>query len=169
MSDLARFLPDAVEAPDTVVGLRLVMPDGPDAPFVVDLALRRVGRSDARGVRGRAVGAVQAPHLGPKAENDLLVALHRGARIWSPLGRLLDEPEPSSMELFDTEAVELFDLADDLARAGIELLLPATLVDALTATARVEPPPGAGDGPSRFDLDVAVPAHLERVARAASR
>ncbi|MFI5043502.1 MAG: DEAD/DEAH box helicase [Acidimicrobiales bacterium] len=152
VSDLARFLPDAVEAPDTVVGLRLVMPDGADAPFVVDLALRSAD-DPTREASAAEMWRGQAPHLGPKAENDLLVALHRGARIWSPLGRLLDEPEPSSMELFDTEAVELFDLADDLARAGIELLLPGTLVDALTATARVEPPPGAGDGPSRFDLN----------------
>jgi SNF2 family DNA or RNA helicase len=43
-------------------------------------------------------------------------------------------------------------LATDLGGAGIEVLVPAALTRTVTATAHVEPPPGAGDQPPTFDL-----------------
>lgn len=91
--------------------------------------------------------AVVLARLGDEAETDLLLALRRGARIWSPLERALDEARPSAIELEDEEVAELFGpAAARLTSAGFDVLWPsAALADGLQlkAVAASSPAPAA--------------------------
>ncbi|WP_233226202.1 DEAD/DEAH box helicase [Amycolatopsis sp. CA-126428] len=61
--------------------------------------------------------------LGDQVETQLLLGLRRGARAWAPLGRVLAQATPASLELSDEEVVDLLtDGARDLGGAGIEVL-----------------------------------------------
>ncbi|MDX3193566.1 DEAD/DEAH box helicase [Streptomyces sp. MN03-5084-2B] len=61
--------------------------------------------------------------LGDQVETQLLLGLRRGARAWAPLGRVLTQATPASLELSDEEVVDLLtDGARDLGGAGIEVL-----------------------------------------------
>ncbi|MEV4142304.1 DEAD/DEAH box helicase [Amycolatopsis sp. NPDC049691] len=61
--------------------------------------------------------------LGDQVETQLLLGLRRGARAWAPLGRVLAQPAPASLELSDDEVVDLLtDGARELGGAGIEVL-----------------------------------------------
>ncbi len=76
--------------------------------------------------------------LGTDAETTLLLALRRGARVWTPLRRLLDDPAPAEIELDDREATELLGpITEDLAAAGITVLWPRDLLRPLTLAAKV--------------------------------
>ncbi|MFI6945162.1 DEAD/DEAH box helicase [Streptomyces sp. NPDC050422] len=76
--------------------------------------------------------------LGPRAETETLLALRRGARVWSPLQRLLKEAAPDQLRLADDEAIDLLgDATDALRAAGIDVHWPRELVKALTATAEI--------------------------------
>jgi superfamily II DNA or RNA helicase len=155
VADLERFLPRADAGERTIVGLRVAMPGEADEPFTVELQLRSaVDPSLVIDASDLWAGATAG--LGPDTETDLLLGLRRGARLWPPLERLLAEPCPTSLELADHEAIDLFGpLATDLAGAGVEVLIPSALTRTLEARAHVEPPPGAGDGPAQFDLATA--------------
>ncbi len=73
--------------------------------------------------------------LGEQAETDLLLGLRRGALVWPPLQRALQDAQPSSLEIDDDEALSLLGTAGtDLAAAGFEVLWPAEL----TRTEHVE-------------------------------
>jgi hypothetical protein len=149
---LARSLPDSSAADRTVVGLRLVMPENDHDAFRVELQVRSVDEP-SRIAEAADLWAGDADGFGPDAEADALVALRRGARIWPPLARALDTAAPDELELDDDEAMELFgELATELTTVGVEVLVPAALTRSLEARAHVEPPPGVGDTPSRFDL-----------------
>ncbi len=39
--------------------------------------------------------------FGPQAETDLLLALRRGASVWPPLARVLEQASPSAIDLDD--------------------------------------------------------------------
>ncbi len=95
--------------------------------------------------------------LGATAEADLLLALHRGAKVWAPLGRALAEARPTDFEINDAEAVDLFGpVADDLAAAGFDVLWPKTLttsaVDVKAVVSAATPSPAAVVG-SGLDLN----------------
>ncbi|WP_390898524.1 DEAD/DEAH box helicase [Streptomyces fulvoviolaceus] len=76
--------------------------------------------------------------LGPRAETETLLALRRGARVWSPLQRLLKDAAPDELRLTDDEAFDLLgDATDALRSAGIDVHWPRELVKALTATAEI--------------------------------
>ena len=61
--------------------------------------------------------------LGDQVETQLLLGLRRGARAWAPLGRVLTQATPASLELSDEEVVDLLtDGARELGGAGIEVL-----------------------------------------------
>ncbi len=61
--------------------------------------------------------------LGDQVETQLLLGLRRGARAWAPLGRVLTQAAPASLELSDDEVVDLLtDGARELGGAGIEVL-----------------------------------------------
>ena len=80
--------------------------------------------------------------FGPQAEADLLLALRRGAAVWPPLGRVLEQASPSAVDLDDDALTSLLGTAEELAGAGIEVLWPSSLVDdGLKLRATVTPAP----------------------------
>ncbi|MEV5010519.1 DEAD/DEAH box helicase [Streptomyces sp. NPDC055692] len=82
---------------------------------------------------------VRAQHLlGPRAEEEALLALRRAARAWQPLARLLAEAAPSVLRLDDEEAMELLgDATDTLRSAGVRVHWPRELVKSLEAHAEI--------------------------------
>ena len=80
--------------------------------------------------------------FGPEAETDLLLAMRRGAAVWPPLGRVLEQARPSAISLDDGDLSDLLGVvAEDLAGAGIEVLWPSSLLgDGLKLQAVVSPP-----------------------------
>ncbi|MBX7465580.1 DEAD/DEAH box helicase [Streptomyces sp. MAG02] len=109
----------------------------------------RAGRSGAS--TGHAGAVVEA--FGPRARIDALLALRRAARVWAPLGLLLERAVPDVLPLTETELYELLGEASArLAAAGVTVHWPRELARTLTATAVVRPAPGsATDGTSFFD------------------
>ena len=100
-----------------------------------------------------ATPAAVLARFGDRVEEDLLVALHRGARAWPPLTRLLDERAPTGLDL-DDDAVEdlVGGAADVLHRSGIDVLWPSELLtDGLTVRATVAGEPGT-PGVAGFSL-----------------
>ena len=81
--------------------------------------------------------------FGPQAEADLLLALRRGAAVWPPLGQVLEQANPSAIDLDDDALTSLLGAAaEELAGAGIEVLWPSSLVDdGLKLRAAVTPAP----------------------------
>lgn len=91
--------------------------------------------------------AVVLERLGDEAETDLLLALRRGARVWAPLGRALEDARPSTVDLDDDEVAELFGpVAARLTTAGFDVLWPSQVLGgglALQAVASSTPTPAA--------------------------
>ncbi|MEV0257135.1 DEAD/DEAH box helicase [Streptomyces sp. NPDC050732] len=82
-------------------------------------------------------------HFGPRARVDTLLALRRAARVWPPLGRLLERPRPDVLPLSEEELYDLLGAAAGrLAAAGVAVHWPRELTRGLTATAVVRPAPG---------------------------
>ncbi len=112
------------------VTLRLRPPSHDEGTFEAELVL--TSRSDPS-LTVEAADLWEAPEvvlarLGD-AEQALLVGLRRGARVWPPLGRLLDEPAPAALVLDDDEVADLLGpVVDDLASAGISVLWPRELM-----------------------------------------
>ncbi|MEV0925504.1 DEAD/DEAH box helicase [Streptomyces spongiicola] len=93
-------------------------------------------------------------HFGPRARIDTVLALRRAARVWPPLGRLLDREVPDVLPVTEDELYELLGpAATRLADAGIAVHWPRELARSLTATAVVRAPaPGsAANGTPFFD------------------
>jgi SNF2 family DNA or RNA helicase len=79
-----------------------------------------------------------AGRFGPDVEEEVLLALRRGARVWDPIGRLLAEARPHTLELAPDEVDELLGpMADDLAGSGIDVLWPAGLLAPVTVAPTV--------------------------------
>ncbi|KUL54654.1 helicase [Streptomyces sp. NRRL F-4489] len=91
--------------------------------------------------------------FGPRARADTLLALRRAARVWPPLGRLLERPVPDVLPLTEDELSDLLaEAAPRLGAAGVAVHWPRELTRGLTATAVVRPAPGsAADGFGFFD------------------
>ncbi|MEU4290419.1 DEAD/DEAH box helicase [Kribbella sp. NPDC026596] len=90
------------------------------------------------------VWAGDVPGFGPRARIDTTLAIRRAARVWTPLGRLLDSAVPDRMELADEEVGELLaGSAQRLSSAGVDLHWPRSLGRALTARAAIT----SSDGP----------------------
>ncbi|MEU2184589.1 DEAD/DEAH box helicase [Streptomyces thermolilacinus] len=100
-----------------------------------------------------ALWAGEDDHLGPRARVDALLALRRAARVWAPLGRLLERPVPDVLALTEDELYELLGpAAARLDAAGVTVHWPRELARTLTAAAVVRPAPGsATDGTAFFD------------------
>ena len=49
-----------------------------------------------------AMPAAVLARFGEEAERDLLLALRRGARVWEPIGALLDQRIPDALDLTTT-------------------------------------------------------------------
>ncbi|GHJ95503.1 helicase [Streptomyces sp. NE5-10] len=100
--------------------------------------------------------AGEGEHFGPRARIDALLALRRAARIWLPLGRLLERDAPDVLAVTEAELYELLGpAAARLADAGVALHWPRDLARSLSASAVVRParsaPGSATDGTSFFD------------------
>ncbi|MGR8011183.1 DEAD/DEAH box helicase [Streptomyces hypolithicus] len=91
--------------------------------------------------------------FGPRARIDAVLALRRAARVWPPLGRLLERTVPDVLPLSEDELYELLGpAAARLGAAGVPVHWPRELARTLTATAVVRAAPGsATDGTSFFD------------------
>lgn len=111
------------------------------------------GEGGDRAPTGSARSGVDA--FGPRARIDALLALRRAARVWPPLGLLLERSVPDVLPLTETELYELLGEASArLAAAGVAVHWPRELARTLSATAVVRPAPGsATDGTSFFDAE----------------
>ena len=68
--------------------------------------------------------------FGSQAETDLLLALRRGAPIWTPLAEVLQQASPSVIDLDDDSLASLLGpAAEELAGIGIEVLWPSSMLD----------------------------------------
>mgnify|MGYP003938820827 CR=1 FL=1 len=77
-----------------------------------------------------------AARFGDDVEEQVLLALRRGARVWAPLDRLLRAERPDRLALDPGEVDDLLGpLAADLAGSGIDVLWPAEVF----APVRVRP------------------------------
>ena len=73
-----------------------------------------------------------AERFGAAVEDSVLLTLRRGARVWGPVGRLLDQARPDELELSGEEVEDLLGpVATDLAGAGIEVRWPAGVLQAV--------------------------------------
>ncbi|WP_078888756.1 DEAD/DEAH box helicase [Streptomyces sclerotialus] len=147
--------------------------DGTDAEREAESGTNAHGES---GRAGAAAAVLQVSHLtdptlvadarqlwdgeapdgfGPRAQVDTLLALRRAARVWPPLGRLLDRPVPDVLSLDEEELYELLgDAAPRLKAAGVAVHWPKELARGLTASAVLRPAPGsAADGFGFFDAE----------------
>lgn len=93
----------------------------------------------------------EAEHLGPRARVDTVLAIRRAARVWPPLGRLLERPLPDVLPLTEEELNDLLGrVARELAAADVAVHWPRTLARELTATAvvgsRAHAPGSSADG-----------------------
>ncbi len=147
VEELAGWLSTAERALDAGArpGLRLELPEGADGEFRATVQVRSIADAslvvDAADLWD-APPAVLA-RMGEAADSDVLLALRRGAQVWPPLKRLLDESRPESLVLDDAEAGDLLGpAAEALAGAGIEVLWPAEVgKGTLTLRAAVRPTP----------------------------
>ncbi len=137
------------------VSLRVELGADPPARAVVQMSSRLDPSLvvDAGTVFG-APPAVVA-RFGDDAEADLLRALRRGARAWPPLGSLLHQRAPESLDLGEDELAELLgEAATTLAEAGIPVLWPSELVsEGVRLQASISEQPGKVEGSSGFDLE----------------
>ncbi|MGW2559751.1 DEAD/DEAH box helicase [Streptomyces sp. NPDC001514] len=95
-------------------------------------------------------------HFGPRARIDTVLALRRAARVWPPLGRLMEREVPDVLPLTEDELYELLgEAAARLGAAGVALHWPKELARTLSAAAVVRAPaPGsATDGTPFFDSE----------------
>ncbi|MFP3914418.1 MAG: DEAD/DEAH box helicase, partial [Actinomycetota bacterium] len=139
----AGWLTELAEADrEAAVTLRLAPPSDIEGAFRAELVL--TSRTDpSLAVEARELWEapeVVLARMGD-AERALLVGLRRGARVWPPLSRLLDEPAPAEMILSDGEVDQLLGPAvEDLASAGISVLWPKELVTDVTVRPTVTTP-----------------------------
>ncbi|MCU1497377.1 MAG: ATP-dependent helicase [Acidimicrobiales bacterium] len=95
-----------------------------------------------------------ATRFGPDVEEQVLLALRRGARVWEPISRLLAEARPDALDLGPAEIDQLLGpLADDLAGSGIDVLWPAGLLAPVKVTPTVTSAALTADRASGLGLD----------------
>jgi len=95
-----------------------------------------------------------AERFGEDVEHQVLLALRRGARVWAPLSRLLDEAQPSDLALDPSEVDDLLGpIADGLAGSGIDVLWPAGLLAPVKVTPTVSSETPGADRPAGLGLD----------------
>lgn len=121
-------------------------------------AVLEVGSSVDRSLVLDAAELWQAPEavatrFGPTVEDDLLLALRRGARVWPPMSRLLDAARPDRLDLDGGEVDDLLGpVADALADAGIEVRWPTEVLQGVELTPVVGSPTVSADRGGGLDL-----------------
>ncbi len=150
----------------SAVGLRLELPLDNDGDFEAALTLQSL--VDPSLVL-EAASVWNAPDLvfdrfGADVDTDLLLALRRGARVWPPLERLLDQARPDRFVLTDAEAEQLLGGAsEDLAAAGITVLWPADVFAPLEVRPTISTATPGGAGPGRLGLEAVAEMHWNGV------
>jgi hypothetical protein len=139
------------------VQLRVELPAKEEEPFAGVVQVRSPADPSLvvdAGELWSAPAAVLA-RLGERAETDLLLALRRGARAWSPLAPLLRSAAPTEVSLDEEQVAELLETgAEALGGAGIEVLWPAELLgEGLDVRATVATPTPAGAAAPVFRLE----------------
>ncbi|MCU1372283.1 MAG: family helicase [Ilumatobacteraceae bacterium] len=95
-----------------------------------------------------------AERFGAAVEDSVLLTLRRGARVWPPVGRLLDEARPAELELSGEEVEDLLGtVATDLAGAGIEVRWPAGVLQSVDLKPVVASDSLGSDRPSGLSFD----------------
>jgi superfamily II DNA or RNA helicase len=121
-------------------------PDPFDAPFTAEIELQ--SRADPSLVVP-ATELWDAPaavlNLLTDADEALLLALRRGARVWPPMARLLDEARPDRLVLADPEVDDLLGpVVDDLRSAGVEVRWPTEMITPVSLRPVIATPSPAG-------------------------
>ncbi|MCU1351601.1 MAG: family helicase [Acidimicrobiales bacterium] len=94
-----------------------------------------------------------AARFGTQVEDAVLLALRRGARVWPPAARLLDQARPSEIDLSGDEVEELFGpAATDLAGCGVEVRWPAGVLRSVQLTPVVASPAVGADRRAGLDF-----------------
>ena len=95
-----------------------------------------------------------AERFGAAVEDSVLLTLRRGARVWRPVGRLLDQARPDELELTGEEVEDLLGpVATELAGAGIEVRWPAGVLQAVDLKPVVASDSLGSDRPAGLSFD----------------
>ena len=141
---------------ETAVGLRLELPEVAEEAYAAVLTVQSL--ADPSLVM-EAVSLWEAPQVvltrfGADVDTNLLVTLRRGARVWPPLGRFLEQAAPDRLVLDDEDAEQLLGpAADDLAAAGIAVSWPSDLFSQIEVRPTVGSRALPGAGTSRLGLE----------------
>ena len=141
---------------EAAASLRLEPPEPADADFLAVLQLQ--SRRDPSLVVSAAdlwtAPAAVVARFGEEAETAMLLSLRRGARVWPPLGRLLDDARPERLVLDDEEAADLLGpVVDDLASAGVQVLWPADVLRSVDLRPQIATPSPAAVTAAGFTLE----------------
>ncbi|MEU2724324.1 DEAD/DEAH box helicase [Streptomyces smyrnaeus] len=118
----------------------------PAEPYVAAAVVQATSIADPTLVADvAALWQGEAEHLGARARVDTVLAVRRAARVWPPLGRLLERPTPDVLPLTEEELGDLLGrTARELAAADVAVHWPRALArELLSATAVVRPSPQA--------------------------
>ncbi len=152
VGELQTFLDGAETADRTIVRLRLQLPVSPESPFEADLQVRSAKDPD-RVADAADLWAGTAAGFDERTEADMLVILRRATPLWAPFAALLEQSEPTRVEISDDHAMDLLgDLANDLRGVGIEVMAPRELMPKVASSAHINAPPQTRDTTSGFDL-----------------
>jgi hypothetical protein len=159
--------PDGGRAPDgdadeLAVAMAETEPDGPLedlADAVTFRAVLEIGSVADRSLVLDAADLWAAPHavaerFGAAVEDAVLLTLRKGARVWRPIARLLDEALPAELELSGEEVDDLLGpIATDLAGAGIEVRWPAGVLQSVDLKPVVASDALGSDRPAGLSFD----------------
>ena len=133
------------EGDEAMIAMRLEPPTGDDGRFagVIQLQSRRDPSLVVDAFDLWSAPEVVLERFGG-AESALLLALRRAAKVWPPIGRLLDQPRPTWLGLRDEDVDELMGpVVEDLAAAGVHVLWPASLMETVEVKPVVSSAPAA--------------------------
>jgi superfamily II DNA or RNA helicase len=135
-------------------------PDPEDAADALTFrAVLEIGSMADRSLVLDAVDLWSAPRavserFGANVEDAVLLTLRRGARVWPPIRRLLDEARPAELELDGIEVEALLGpIATDLAGAGIEVRWPAGVLQSVDLKPVVASDGLGADRPAGLSFD----------------
>ena len=150
------------EGDEAMIAMRLEPPTGDDGRFagVIQLQSRRDPSLVVDAFDLWSAPEVVLERFGG-AESALLLALRRAAKVWPPIGRLLDQPRPTWLGLRDEDVDELMGpVVEDLAAAGVHVLWPASLMETVEVKPVVSSAPAAVTS-SGLSLDTLVELRWE--------